>query len=293
MIHTDNTQKNELHLELLKLIKIERRLTSKILELLQRVEDDKAYLAWGYHNLFEYLVRGLGYSEALAYQRKAALKICKTLPEVKAKIDQGSLSLTTLARANKVLNTKTLIEKRNLLIELENKSTRQVDQILARENPGSLSTPRSENRRITNNTIRVTIDLSEEEFASLERLKALKSHQVKNTKDLILLLAEKELEKYNRTSKLGSKSTNPRQIKVSLKNYLLQKAQYKCQFPGCEQTHFLQIDHKQAVSTGGSNVPANLQVLCQAHNIYKYKQLTTGRASARSKADKNHRIEPA
>jgi hypothetical protein len=249
---------------------MERRLNSKILNLLQQVEDDRSYLAWGYSNLFQYLVHGLGYSEALAYQRKSALKICKTLPEVKEKLDQGSLSLTTLARANKVLNTKTKDEKRNLISELENKSTRQIDQILARENPGSFTVPRSEKRFVTGNTVRITIDLTEEEFAFLERLKALKSHKAKNLKEVIVMLAEKELEKYNRTSKLSSKSKNPRQIKVTLKNHLLQKARYKCQFPGCEQDHFLQVDHIQSVSKGGQNEISNLQILCQAHNQFKY-----------------------
>jgi hypothetical protein len=270
VIHDYQSTRTSLHEELLKLVQMERRLNSKILTLLQQVEDDRSYLAWGYSNLFQYLVQGLGYSEALAYQRKAALKICKTLPEVKAKLDQGSLSLTTLARANKILNTKTKDEKRNLISDLENKTTRQIDQILARENPGSFPIPRSEKRFVTGNTVRVTIDLTEEEFASLERLKALKSHTAKNLKEVIVMLAEKELEKYNRTSKFSSKSKNPRQIKVTLKNHLLQKAKYKCQFPGCEQDHFLQVDHIQSVSKGGNSEPSNLQILCQAHNRFKY-----------------------
>ena len=84
------------------------------------------------------------------------------------------------------------------------------------------------------------------------------------------MLVDKELEKYNRTSKLASNSDNPRQIKITLKNHLLQKANYRCQYPGCQQTHFLQVDHIQSVAHGGHNDPANLQVLCQAHNHFKY-----------------------
>ena len=104
----------------------------------------------------------------------------------------------------------------------------------------------------------------------MERLKALRSHQVQDFKSLVNLLVDKELEKYNRTSKVSSQSTNPRQIKISLKNHLLQKANYKCQYPGCNQDHFLQIDHIKSVSNGGGNNTSNLQVLCQAHNQFKY-----------------------
>ena len=129
------TQNDQIHLheKLLKLVKFERRITSKVLDLLHKVENNKSYLAWGYSNLFEYLVRGLNYSEALAYQRKAALKICEAIPEVREKLDNGSISLTTLARANKVLNTKNLSEKRSLIAELENKPIREVDKILTVE----------------------------------------------------------------------------------------------------------------------------------------------------------------
>ncbi len=127
-----NLQNNALviHEKLLKLVKLERRITSKVLDLLQAIENNRSYLEWGYSSLFEYLVKGLGYSESLAYQRKAALKICEAIPEVKQKLDEGSLSLTTLARANKVLNTKTISEKRELLLELENKPSFEVDKIL-------------------------------------------------------------------------------------------------------------------------------------------------------------------
>ena len=261
---------SHLHEKLLKLVKFERRITSQVLDLLQEVESNKAYLAWGYANLFEYLVRGLNYSETLAYQRKAAMKICEALPEVKEKLDSGSISLTTLARANRVLNTKSVSEKRSLITELENKPTREVDKILARERPYGIKTPGPAKRYVKDATVRITLDFSEVEFNGLERLKALKSHQVADLKSLITLLVDKELEKYNRTSKFSSQSANPRQIKTSLKNHLLQKANYQCQYPGCEQNHFLQIDHIKSVSKGGGNSNSNLQVLCQAHNQFKY-----------------------
>lgn len=259
-----------LHERLLKLVRIERRITSKILDILQEVEDGRLYLGWGYSNLFEYLVRGLGYSESLAYQRKAALKICATLPEIKEKLDQGVLSLTTLARANKILHTKTLTEKRELLLELENKSTREVDKILSRIQPKVVHAPTK--RYVNEHTIRITLNLNEESFQRLERLKALKSHQVADYQELIELLVNRELEKYNHTSKTPSRSVKPRQIKTSLKNHLLQKAKYQCQYPGCMQTHYLQIDHIKSVRQGGTNQPKNLQVLCQAHNKFKYER---------------------
>ncbi len=256
-----------LHVELLQLVRSERRFTSNILSLLQEVENNRSYLDWGYSSLYAYLVHGLGYSEALAYQRKAALKICQSVPEVKEQLDRGGISLTVLARANKVLRTKSTSEKRSLLVELENKSTREVDQILAREWTGEIPGPAK--RCATSSSVQVTLDFTAEEFRNFERLRALKSHQVTELKDLVNLLVEKELEKYNRTSKLSSRSERPRQIKASLKNHLLQKARYQCQYPGCEEKQFLQVDHIRPVAAGGGNKASNLQVLCRRHNLLK------------------------
>jgi hypothetical protein len=311
MISENKFQK--VHSHLIALVQQERKLTSQILDLLQKVEDEKLYLGAGFANLFDYLVRGLGYSESLAYQRKSALRLCKEIPEIKEKINQGSLSLATIARASRVLNTKSVSEKRNLLKELENKSSRQVDKILAsdlmtqnfpcsgvkNQGPNELTfdlnpefvgvtnnTDGNSNKALTSGALqvgvsvaasnkllnKVTLELTEVEFAQLQKLKALKSHQVKNISELVSLLVDRELEKYNRTSNSSSKSKNPRQIKFSLKSHLLQKAKYQCQFPGCEQTHFLQIDHIQSVANNGTNRPENLQVLCQAHNLFKFRE---------------------
>lgn len=153
-------------------------------------------MQWGYSSLFDYLVRGLNYSESLAYQRKAALQICAVIPEIKEKLNDGRLSITTLARANKVLKTKTVSEKRALLAELEQKPALEVDKILARELP-EFRSPDPAKRYVNEQTIRITLDLQEADFQKLENLKALKSHQATDLKTLVNLLVDQELKKYD------------------------------------------------------------------------------------------------
>ena len=118
-----------LHLELLELRKTEKRITSKILDKLQEMENCKGYLKSGYSSLFDYLVRGLGYSEATAYQRQACVRLAREIPEIKQKIDNGILSLTAVSTAYKHLRRKPLDEKRSTLKKLENKSTRDVKRM--------------------------------------------------------------------------------------------------------------------------------------------------------------------
>ena len=55
-----------------------------------------------------------------------------------------------------------------------------------------------------------------------------------------------------------------KQIYRRLRNCALKKANYQCQYPGCESTHLLQIDHIIPVRAGGDQSPDNLQVLCSS-----------------------------
>ena len=116
----------KIHNELLELRQKERRITSDILNKLQQMEDGRGYLDMGYSSLFDYLVRGLNYSEATAYQRQACVRLAKEGPEIKQKIDQGSLTLSAVTTAFKHLRKRPLAEKRKVLKSLENKSSREV-----------------------------------------------------------------------------------------------------------------------------------------------------------------------
>jgi hypothetical protein len=248
-----------MHDKLLRLVRIERKVTSRILDLLPRVK----YLELGYSNLYDYLVRGLGYSEGVAYQRLSAIRIIKDVPEVKEKIERGVLSFSSLAKASAHLRKKTLVQKKELLVRLENKSAREVEKLLS----SGESTLLSKKRYVNSQTIRITMDVSEDEYQEIQKLRALKSQ--KNDKDLFIKLVKDKLKTYNNTKHKPTASENPRQVTQTLKNYLLKKASYRCQYPGCTQNHYLQIDHIKPVRHGGRQNPENLQVLCASHNMYK------------------------
>ena len=96
----------KIHNELLELRQKEKRITSEILNKLQEMADQKAYLKMGHSSLFDYLVRGLGYSEATAYQRQACVRLAKEVPEIKQKIDRGSLTLSAVTTAFKHLRNR-------------------------------------------------------------------------------------------------------------------------------------------------------------------------------------------
>jgi len=264
----------KIHNELLELRQKEKRITSEILNKLQQMEDSRGYLDMGYSSLFDYLVRGLNYSEATAYQRQACVRLVKEVPEIKQKIDQGSLTLSAVTTAFKHLRKKSAEEKREVLKSMENKSSREVKALFL-EPMKPIKILKTEYA----DKVYVRLELTHEQNQKLEKLKALKSHK-HNVESLLMNLIEKELKLYenaqrksskpNESKELGApKSKNPRQISKRLRNDVLRTANYKCQYPGCDSDHFLQIDHIHPVRLGGDQRRSNLQVLCSSHNRHK------------------------
>lgn len=257
----DKTMK--LHNELLELRKKENQISAEILEKLQFMENHRYYLQLGFSTLFDYLVRGLGYSQSRAYERQSCLRLTNELPELKEKIDQGKLSYTTLSVAFKTLKKKPTEEKRQFLKNLENKSTREVKRLLAEP-----SKPIQIKKSIYKEKVVLRLELSHELNEKLERLKALRSHQG-DMEILFEKLIDQGLKKYESTNFIKTRSKNPRFISKRLRNHVLKKANSRCQYPGCEENHFLQVDHRVPVRAGGCAEPDNLQILCSAHNRLK------------------------
>jgi hypothetical protein len=112
----------------------ERRLTTEMLHHLKEIENRKLHLEMGFSSLFEYCLRELKYSESQAQRRISAMQLIRDLPEVEAKIKDGSLNITNAAKIQSFLNQSkkdekplNQLEKKELIQKLENKSTRECE----------------------------------------------------------------------------------------------------------------------------------------------------------------------
>jgi len=119
------------------LAKEERRITLEILHHLREINRRRLFAFRGYSSLFDYATRELGYSDASAARRIAAMRLIAELPEVETKIKEGSLSLSNAAQAQRLFQNevksetpKTLEEKKEIIKSIENKSTRDAEKEL-------------------------------------------------------------------------------------------------------------------------------------------------------------------
>ncbi len=266
----------------------ERKLTIEVISLLEEVDRRKIFLRRGFGSLIEYCVKELKYSESSAYRRISAMRVVRDVPEVARSIESGALNLMNVAQAQtyfkseakfKVIDAK---EKRGLLAKLENKSARETEKIILELAPQSV--PRESVRQVTANITRLTLILSEEAVAKLDKLKDLLSHKMPNASygELIEEISNLALKRLDllRTATPALVSSRPTQkrgryVPTHIRRAVWQKSSGQCSYSDpstgkrCESTRFLEIDHKKAFSKGGETAIGNLQLLCDAHNRWK------------------------
>jgi len=123
----------------------ERELTLRVLRHLREVERRQLFAAQGYSSLFEYAVKELAYSEGAAHRRISSMRLLKSLPVLEARVESGSLPLSTLAQAQTFFRQEKITApelKLELLAQLEGKSSREVEKmeelraLLSHRHPG-------------------------------------------------------------------------------------------------------------------------------------------------------------
>ena len=285
----------------------EREIGIAVLHHLHEIQTRGLHLERGYGSLFEFTTKELGYTEAAAGRRVAAMRLLFTLPkaeskQVEAALQSGELSLSTVSTLQRFISNEkkerqksySVTEKMALIAEVKNKSTRDVERVLAKVSPESAK-PRDFQRAVTatDTVMRFTADA--ELISKLERLKEILSHQLP-THDLNTVLnkvadvalralkqppakcpptkpPQKQSEKI--LSPAAPQSDDPRYIPDNLRALKLNAAQDQCEYVDprtnrrCTARHYLQIDHIKPVAHGGMATPTNLRVFCGAHNRWR------------------------
>jgi HNH endonuclease len=286
-----------------KLVRTERKITHLVLECIAEIDQRKLYLQKSHSSLYDYLVNECGYSPSAALRRIASARLLRDVPEMAEKIESGVLNLSQLSKLQQAIRTvqKTenrkveVIEKRELLAKIENTTQEKTELILAQE----LNLPVEvidKTKRHRDESVTLTVTLSKEQMALLQKVGDVISHAVPEKKwaQVLTYLAQKELDRRTKvrlpkheqqnayevqdfTSATEVKPTKQRPaIPAEVKKSLLHP-NARCEYKHrngkqCTNQRFLQIDHIQSWNRGGTHDPRNLQVLCGVHNRQKYQE---------------------
>lgn len=284
-----------------KLIRTERKITHLILLYIIEIEDRRIHAQLGFDSMYTYLTRGLGYSEGSAYRRLQSARLLKEVPGAAKKIESGELNLTQLTHVQKCLNEKTksgkaisLEKTAEILAKLENKNSFETQKTLSFE----MDLPIMAEEKLKpqkDDSIRLEITLSKEQFKELEMAKSLLSHVCPEGtwSEVITTLAkgfnkkklegriksQPERQKTGTQSALATRAMDKsrvhyrKSISVPMKRALLEKAHHSCEYQdpiskkSCQSKYQLQIDHIIPKALGGNDHIGNLRVLCRTHNL--------------------------
>ena len=186
-----------------KLATLDHQIQVFVIDHLLEIEARKLYLSRGFSGLFDYVAHGLGYSDAAAWRRINAMKLCAHVEGARERLRDGSLTLDAAAklqaaferrdreRARAARSTGGAAMQRSgsapsvpeldvsarkaLVDEAAGKSTRQVMQMLAEVDP-ELVVPADRVRALSGGRWELKAVIDEECQRGLEQLKGLLSH---------------------------------------------------------------------------------------------------------------------
>lgn len=199
-------QDQELHENLKILVSQERKLTHQILLHILEIDRRKLYLERAYPSLWEYLVKGVGYSAPQAQRRIDAARLMIQVPQLGEKLELGSLNLSQVSALQKNIRQSkkenkvsfTAEQKQDLVQKLENKTLKQTEAILAQS--FNHPTQTQEKKKIQkDHSTRVEMTFSKEEMEMLTWAQGQLAHALMrensemNLKKLLLYTVKKVL----------------------------------------------------------------------------------------------------
>ena len=266
------------------LVQKEQALGMEIIAHLEEIDRRKLYADLKHPSLWEYCVNELGYSRSQAYRRIDAMRMARSVPEVKTALTTGQLNITTVNLASEFFRGAEICDiksKRKLLTEICGKSKKQVEAHLLKKKEElglDLFSPRKEViKEVSAQEVRLHLTLKKSTVDKMNRLKGLLAHQNANLSTEELLndvldeaIAKTEKKKFAKVETTEGKTIkqtqhkNPRYIPATIKRQIYDRAATRCQ--NCQSLFALEIDHLQALGKGGGSDVNNLRLLCRSCN---------------------------
>ncbi|WP_374029084.1 HNH endonuclease [Bdellovibrio bacteriovorus] len=279
------------------LVAKERELLHVILEHIKEVDSRKLYLERAYSSLYDYMTKELQYSGSAAMRRIEAARLLRQVPVIAEKIQEGSLNLTQIGELSRAVKAKekstgekiSALHKRELLEKISSKTTHETQKELSLAL--DLQIKEFDSKRVQKDeSVRLEITLSKEQFEMLTRCRDLASHSLSQNHlstswaDVLEIVMDKYLRSKTDSQQTKNFSTTAavtaranKTLTLKTRREVLKRdkcCQYKDPKSGkvCGSTYALQTDHKVSRWANGDHSCENLQMLCAAHNNWKYRK---------------------
>lgn len=307
-INLKSISNDELLLKTENLVQTERKIMHLVLTHILEIMDRKLYADLGFDSMYTMMTKKYGYSEPSALRRIDAAKLLKKVPEVADRLMSGALNLSQAVQLQKCLVSEAMkgesvSENRTheILEKLENCNGFETKQLLAKEFDMPIKIQEII-RPQKDESVRLEITFTKEEFEELKKAKSLMSHVVHNGSwaEVITAMARKSnqtklgkssgsvqptlgsatesVESKSKTVSASYPLTKRPHISVHVKRKLYVQAEGCCQYQSpdgkrCGSRFQVQIDHVTPVNWGGKSSAENLRLLCRTHNLLEARKL--------------------
>ena len=304
-----NLTSEELLVRTKNLVTEERRATLSLIEHLEEIQARRLYVQLGYTSLWDFATRYLGLSEGAAQRRIQAMRLIRDVPEAKASLADGKLSLTNAAKLQSFRQTERKQGRKpdahQLVQDVQNLSQRECELKLLEISPQALP---EERERIVSATedreLKIVVDAKL--YGKLQRLRELLSYSMPEASyaELLDYMTDEMLKKLEKkkgisldpkaalTAAAAAEKSKPlpvgKRIKlpVSITRAIWARGHGQCEVRNtktgkrCNSRYRIDIDHVIQLAHGGTNDLSNLRLACWHCNQQ--------RALARSKHRKTH-----
>jgi HNH endonuclease len=271
---------------------------AEMIQILQEVEAAQIQKSLGLSSLLKYAIQYLKLSEPIALAFIAVARKCKTVPALKAAIQEGKISAST---ANRLASTITKENASELISYAANHTWRETEREVANRNPRAAHPDKV--KMLGNGLVQLTITISEEGYANFQRacsIEAQRKSKSPSRGEVFVSAVEAHLEKHDpvrraerakqrsertdRKSKDCSEPAKPsqkhpertrrsRRIRLTAANNhaVNLRDQGRCTHidehgKRCNSDRWTETHHIISVADGGTNDLSNLTTLCSFHH---------------------------
>lgn len=263
-----------LHEKALQAAKAYKKSEVELLNILELIDKDKMYLAYGVSSLFRYCVELLALSESDSYRFMQVSRKAQAVPELKQALQSQELSVSKASRIASVINQ----DNQSFWIEKAKSSThRELEREVARIKPKEVGEERV--KILTPDISELKLNISKDLEEKLRRAQeVLKANTLEETLKAMVELTLKAKDPIQKAERVMTKKTKPPTWKVAKKEeskrtipaFLIHQVNLRdkgrCRFKNCGETRSTEIHHKVLRSCGGTNRLDNLITLCSSHH---------------------------
>lgn len=265
---TDNESK--LHAEARERARDYLRAEARLLEIIMDVDRTRLFAKLGFNSCFQYCVRSLSLSEAVAMNFINVARKANEVPELLALIQTEGVSIS---KARKIVPVLTCENKDEWLTKVTELTQARLEREVAEVMPETAQVERA--KPVKNQKVRLEIYVSAEDFEIIRHAQDLVSRSKGTPADLaatFVAIAESFLQKKDPVAKAERRLSRNRSVRrtalpAAVRHAVHRRDGGRCQATRangerCQSRRFVHLHHVREKSKGGSDSVDNLVTVC-------------------------------